>query len=373
MKLRLLFSGIVIGLAASCTPDPTTPTDPGKDLTGIPFDTTHYTIKKPNNIYPEMIVPSDNLTTYEGVELGRRLFYDPILSSDSTMSCGSCHKQEFAFTDGNAVSKGVTQMFGRRSSMSLVDIGYMDKGLFWDGRSISLEAQALLPVEDPIELHENWANVEAKLRRHPTYPEYFRKAFGIQNSKEITKELVAKAIAQFERTIVSTGNTKYDRFRNGEIDAFDDDEYAGYVLYFNADQFKPDAQCGHCHSGALLTDNRYINNGLDVVANLESFIDKGRGAVSNDISDNGRFRIPSLRNVMLTAPYMHDGRFKNIDQVINHYFSGGNYAENIDPLMIQLKNQPKLLPNERLQLIAFLNTLTDTSLINNKAYSNPFK
>lgn len=338
-----------------------------------PYVPTPVVIKKPNKIYADMIIPADNPITEEGVLLGRRLFYDPILSSDSTMGCFSCHKQEFAFTDGLAMSKGVTGEFGKRSSMSLVDVGFFDNSLFWDGRSPVLEDQALRPVEDPIELHHKWPNLVEKLKRHPTYPDYFRKAFGIKDTSEITKELAAKAIAQFERTIVSTGVTKYDQYRNGNVDAFDDDELDGYYLFFNASSFLPDAQCGHCHSGALLSDNRYLNNGIDSVGTLEDFIDKGYGVTTGNVNDNGRFRVPTLRNVMLTAPYMHDGRFKTIDEVMDHYISGGHYATNVDPIMNQLRAQKKISKIQRNQVIAFLKTLTDTALINNPAYKNPFK
>jgi len=361
---------ILISIGYSCKKE-TISAD--RDLTNIAYDPKPVVIKKPNVIFADMIIPADNPITEDGVILGRRLFYDPILSKDSTMGCFSCHKQEFAFTDGMAMSKGITGQLGKRSSMSLVDVGFFDNHLFWDGRSPNLEDQALRPVEDPIELHNEWGNLVEKLKKHPTYPDYFRKAFGIKNTSEITKELAAKAIAQFERTIVSTGNTKYDQFRNGNIDAFTDDELDGFYLFFNASPFLPDAQCGHCHSGALLSDNRYLNNGIDSVITLEDFKDKGYGAITGNINDNGRFRVPTLRNVLLTAPYMHDGRFKTIDEVMNHYISGGHYATNVDPIMNQLRAQMKISTKQKNQVIAFLKTLTDTSLINNPAFKNPFK
>lgn len=368
MRFSLIFIFLVV-VVFSCVKD--TPSL-DRDLTSIPYNPKVVVVNRPNVIYPEMKIPADNPITEDGVILGRRLFYDPILSSDSTMSCASCHLSKGGFTDNLAVSKGVTGEFGHRSAMALVDLGYMDKGLFWDGRSPSMEDQALRPVEDPVELHHKWPDVVNKLKQHKTYPDYFRKAFGITNTSEITKELAAKAIAQFERTMVSTGDTKYDRYRNGDIFVFDDDELAGFQLFFNASPFLPDAQCGHCHSGPLLSDNRYVNNGLDSVVTLNDFKDKGYGNVTKNINDNGRFRVPTLRNIMLTAPYMHDGRFKTIEEVMAHYMSGGHYATNIDPIMNQLRAQPKLTIEQQNQVIAFLKTLTDTAFVNKPAFQNPF-
>ncbi|NND33679.1 MAG: hypothetical protein HKN76_13910 [Saprospiraceae bacterium] len=320
--------------------------------------------------FPQMPVPPENPTTVEGIELGRRLFYDPILSADFTMSCASCHLPKGNFTDNLAVSDGIDGISGRRSSMSLLNIGFADQGLFWDGRAATLEDQALLPVEDTIELHNTWPEVVARLQEHKDYPLLFRKAFGINHAGEITKELAARAIAQFERSLVSSGNSKFDRFFRGEVE-LNDEEYLGYVLFFDLDADIPDAECGHCHNAPLFTVNDYFNNGIENVADLNSFPDRGRGEVTGDQFHNGQFRAPTLRNITLSAPYMHDGRFASLDEVLNHYNDGGGdqVVINKDPLIRKLR----LDEVQKEALISFLNTLTDTSFIQDPRYQDPFE
>ena len=190
---------------------------------------TPYDLNAPSH-FPKMYIPPENPLTEEGVLLGRMLFYDPILSADSSMSCASCHRQELAFTDGLSLSPGIDGIAGRRSSMSLFNIGYVERGLFWDGRVGTLEEQALLPVEDPVELHTTWPEVEEKLQRHPDYPLLFKKAFEIEYKDEITKALAARAMAQFERTLIS-GEAPYDKsFRREEF--MDDDAVIGQINVF---------------------------------------------------------------------------------------------------------------------------------------------
>jgi cytochrome c peroxidase len=239
--------------------------------------------------------------------------------------------------------------------------------LFWDGRVKTLEEQALKPIEDPIEMGNTWENVEQKLRAHPMYPAEFRKAFGIENKSEINRNLATKAIAQFVRTIVSGQNTKYDRFIRGEI-FLEENEYNGYLMYFNLDPNLPDAQCGHCHNAPLLSTNDYFNNGLQEAADLESIPDKGRGLITGNPADNGLFKAPTLRNVLLTAPYMHDGRFNNITEVLDHYTSGGKNSPNKSTFMYNLH----LTESEKADIIAFLKTLTDTTVLSDSAFKSPF-
>ena len=210
---KYIASLIFVVLIVSSCKDPSGPSeDPEGDLTDIPYNPVDFDLIVPDG-YPEMEIPADNPMTVDGVELGRFLFWDPILSADNSMSCGSCHFPVGGFTDTLPVSVGIDGIPGRRSSMALMNVGYYYEGLFWDGRSTTLEEQALLPVEDPIELHNQWPNVVQKFKEHEFYPEMFRKAFGIDNTSEITKELAAKAIAQFERSMVSSGQSKYDRQR----------------------------------------------------------------------------------------------------------------------------------------------------------------
>ncbi|MEM8909373.1 MAG: cytochrome c peroxidase, partial [Bacteroidota bacterium] len=315
-----------------------------QDLSSTPYVPTPHELAIPPDFF-QMTIPPDNPLTEEGIALGRRLFYDPILSIDSTLSCSSCHDPQLSFTDGQATSKGFGGQNGRRSAMSLLNVGFYDTGLFWDGRVATLEEQALLPVEDAVELHETWPNVEAKLRRHEHYPQLFRQAFGIQNKGQISRELAVKAIAQFERTLMSSGQSRYDRFRRGELEPTED-ERMGYDLFFDISPEVKDADCGNCHNAPLFTTNEYENNGLEMAADLASFSDAGRGAVVKNSYQNGKFRIPSLRNIELTAPYMHDGRFKTLEEVIAHYNHGGHPSPNVNslvrPLGLTEKEQTQL-------------------------------
>ncbi len=370
MKKIIIFSILFILFIAACgEKDPIMPPSiDDTDLTAIPFSPQPVTFKIPTN-FPQMDIPADNALTTEGVELGRRLFFDPILSRDNTMSCASCHLPASSFTDNKAFSKGVDSIEGLRSSMSLENVGFVNKGLFWDGHAQTLEEQALLPVEDPRELHTIWDKVVEKLKKHADYPIRFRKAFGISSKNDITKTLAVKAISQFERTLIS-GNAKIDKIFRKE-DFFTDDELDGFQLFFNA-AGAPDAQCGHCHTSPFFSSNDFFNNGLDSVKTLQGFKDLGRGIVTKKEFDNGKFRAPTLRNIELTAPYMHDGRFKTLEQVIEHYASGGHYADNIDPFIPQIADI-KLTAKQKRQILLFLKTLTDTSFVNNPAFQNPHK
>jgi cytochrome c peroxidase len=394
LRFCVFFVGIITFLL-SCSHEPNGSgvLDDANDLTDIPYNPTPYIIQKPAH-FPEILIPEDNPMTKEGVQLGRKLFYDYILSGDSTQSCSSCHLPAGSFTDNKAVSKGIDGITGTRSSMSLLNIAYVKtgkdlatgnvKGLFWDGRSENLESQALLPVEDPIELHNTWANAVGKLKAHSQYPTDFRKAFGITNKSEITKELAAKALAQFERILISSGESKYDKFLNGQAFLTDEEEDGRIMFFDDATSLGvnlPDGQCFHCHGGITLTGSQFFNNGLDEMPDLNNFPDKGRGLISGNIEDNGKFRSPTLRNIALTAPYMHDGRFSNLEEVMNHYGTHGKPSPNKDPFinqigfLIQGSNpvQYQNLSNEHQKsIIAFLHTLTDTTFINNPDIVSPF-
>ncbi len=336
------------------------------DLSQFPYQPISYVLDIPKH-FPQMYIPADNPLTQQGIELGRHLFYDPILSADSTMSCGSCHIQEFNFTDGKAFSTGIDGFEGRRSSMSLINIGFVKSGMFWDGRAKTLEEQALLPVEDPVELHDTWTNVITKLQKHPKYPAMFREAFGINDRKEITKELAAKAMAQFQRTLISK-DSKYDRIQDGK-DFFTDIELIGQGLYFDDDPDLPDMECGHCHNTPLMTSDDFFNNGLDFSSTFYDFKDFGRGEATLRPIDNGKFKATSLRNIKYSAPYMHDGRFKTLDEVFDHYGGGVKNAPNRDR---NLQNEP-ITPFYRNALLAFIETFEDTTFLNNPAFKNPFE
>ncbi|MBI5915808.1 MAG: cytochrome C peroxidase [Bacteroidetes bacterium] len=372
-KLTFLALLALVGMFACKDDDNPKPSD-GVDLTNIAYNPTPHELVIPPG-FPSMNIPADNPLTEQGIDLGRRLFYDPILSKDSTVSCGSCHGPAGNFTDNKALSPGVGGLLGTRSSMAIINSGFLSKGMFWDGRAPHLEAQALGPVENPVEMAEKWDDVEVKLRNHADYRTRFRKAFGIENSNEITRDLATRAIAQFERTLISA-NSKYDR-KKYQLDPdpflFSDLETDGLKIYFD-DQFgapgAPVGHCAHCHDGGpLLTSERYENNAITEVASLADFPDKGLGALTGKLTDNGKFKAPSLRNIALSAPYMHDGRFQTLEQVIEHYSSGGHYADNVITGSITNLN---LSAYDKQALLAFLNTLTDTTFVNNPAFQNPF-
>ncbi len=363
MKKQYLIVVFLITGILSCSKDPDTNPD---DLSQIPYNPKEYPLTIPEGL-PRLPPNPDNPLTADGVQLGRHLFYDPILSLDSSMACASCHNPYKAFTDNLAVSPGVDRIVGNRSSMTVLNTAYYIKGLFWDGRVSSLETQAIEPVRNPIELHEDWANVEIKLRRHKTYPELFRKAFGISNKSEISKELAAKAIAQYERLLLAGGQSIYQKELRGEL-FYNADQQEGHDLYFNIDPLIPDAECFHCHAAPLMQANDFFNNGIDSVSSLDGFPDLGRGAISGVRLDNGRFKAPSLYNIALTAPYMHDGRFKTLEEVIDHYNSGGHYAENKNGFIRPLG----LTKGQKKSLLAFLHCLTDTTYLQNPDVLSPF-
>lgn len=307
------------------------------------------------------IIPNNNPQTVEGVALGKKLFFDTILSGDETQSCATCHSSQHAFSDVTPTSAGIDGDFGTRNTMPLFNLAWNYGERFnWDGSDLSIERQAITPVENPIEMHSNWEDVIAKLKDHPEYPELFKKAFG---ELPISKTLTTKAIAQFERTLIS-GNSKFDNYLMGEVD-LSPQEQNGLNVFM--DEARGD--CFHCHgspSNPLWTDNMFHNNGLDAV-----FTDLGLGAVTGDPSDNGKFKSPSLRNLAYTAPYMHDGRFETLDEVINHYSEGLQNSSTIDPLMKKVsQGGVQLSAQDKADLKAFLLSLSDPSFINNPDFIN---
>jgi cytochrome c peroxidase len=332
--------------------------DKDKDKEPDIFNPTPYNIEIPPG-FPQMLIPADNPTTVEGVALGRRLFHDNVLSRDFTQSCASCHNQAFSFTDnGRKLSTGIDGIEGTRNSMALVNLGF-NRQFFWDGRAKSLEIQALEPVPNPIEMHLPWIEAEQRLNANANYKTLFKKAF---NTDYIDSMHVAKALAQFMRTMISA-NSKFDKRMRFEVN-FTPSEANGFVI-FNTER----GDCFHCHSldgGRLLTDNMPHNNGLDA-----TFTDLGVGAITGNPNDYGKFITPTLRNIELTAPYMHDGRFQTLEEVIDHYNNGGQPSPTIDPLMKFVGEGLNLTLQEKADLLAFLKTLTDTSFVNNSKFKSP--
>jgi cytochrome c peroxidase len=362
--ILLLFSLTLLIIA--CGEDPVVD-DTSNDLTKFAYEPVAFDIEIPAG-FPVLQIPADNQLTEQGIALGRSLFYDPILSVDSTLSCASCHFPDLSFTDGRALSPGVDGEFGTRSSMSLLNIAFNYRGLFWDGRVSTLEQQALLPIEDPIELHHTWPDLVADLQAHETYPKMFREAFGIESKTEITKELAAKAIAQFERILISGGNSQYDKVKYLNTAFFTDEELRGEDLFIDdGGGDTVDAECSHCHNGPLLMGDDFFNNGLDSTVDFSNLLDLGRGGATGVFVDNAKFKAPTLRNIGLTAPYMHDGRFGTLEEVLEHYNSGGHPSPNKDQNIRPLN----LTASDKADLLFFLHSLTDTTYMYPELVTNP--
>ncbi len=311
------------------------------------FSTTPYVIETPYG-FPDMKIPSDNPMTVEGIALGEKLFKDPILSADNTQACINCHQQNFSFSDPNQFSTGIDNIQGNRNASALINLGW-NTSFNWDGSSLTLEEQAFEPVTNSIEMHNTWMNVELELNSHSDYPFLFKQAFNINY---IDSNHIVKAIAQFERTLIST-DSKLDRYLKNE-EQLTISELNGYAI-FNTEK----GDCFHCHSTNMFMDNLFHNNGLDI----EPFIDIGRAKATSNPSDNGKFKTPTLRNVEMTAPYMHDGRFATLEEVVEHYDSGGKYSTTVDPLMKKLGVGLQLSNQEKKDLVAYLKTLTDHEFI----------
>lgn len=330
-------------------------------ITTWTYSPTPYSLQLPVG-FPPMDIPASNPLTAEGVNLGRHLFYEKKLSRTLTQACADCHYAAGAYSDTNQFSEGVVPgAFGDRQAMVLQNLGYADN-YFWDGRAPTLEEQIFGPVVNPIEMDDTWPNVESKLQADTMYQRMFFEAFGINTIDSVH---VSKAIAQFLRTMVS-GNSRWDQWVRGEI-ILTPDEFEGYDLFRSL----TGADCFHCHphSSRLFTDHSYANNGLDQV-----LTDNGLGDVSGIPFDNGKFKVPSLRNVEYSAPYMHDGRFATLDEVIDFYSDHVEPSSpNISPLMeFASSGGVALTATEKMQVKAFLHSLSDPDFINNPDFSNPF-
>lgn len=317
--------------------------------------------------FPRMPHAEYNTVSVEGAALGRHLFYDPILSYDSTFSCGSCHFQAQAFTDSpNRFSTGLNGDQMKRNTMPLFNLAWYPS-YHWDGEAKSLEEQVFLPVRATDEMNLSWDIATRRIKNSSFYKPLFEAAFGDQ---EIDSTLIAMAIAQFERTLISH-SAKFDQVIRGER-YFTTQEYDGFVIM--NDQTKGD--CLHCHTtdgNALGTTTKFSNNGLDKADIPADYEDAGLGGISGKQEDMGRFRIPTLRNIALTAPYMHDGRFATLEEVLDFYSDELKMSCNIDSKMgFAHRGGAHLSEKEKQSVIAFLHTLTDSVFITNPAFGNPF-
>ncbi len=293
----------------------------------------------------------DNPLTQEGFQLGRQLFYDPILSRDSTISCASCHLQATGFTHvDHELSHGIEGKIGTRNSMALMNLAW-SKSFMWDGGVNHLDVQPIAPITSVVEMDETTQNVVAKLQKSEKYPILFEKAFG---TTKITGQLLLKALSQFELLLVSS-NSKYDRVMRKE-EYFTEREQKGYALF--------KTNCASCHNEPLFTSEKFENNGLALDTTLN---DIGRMKITNKKEDYLRFKVPTLRNSQITFPYMHDGRFKTLTAVVKYYNSLGHDKT----LPRELAKPMNLSDNERVDLVLFLTTLTDTTFLSDKRFSFP--
>ncbi len=322
-----------------------------------------FVVEVPSN-FDALPIPESNEFSEKKIELGRLLFYDPILSGNNQVSCASCHIQDKAFTDGDALTrKGVSGKALLRHTPALINLAWMP-GLFWEGGAKNIESLALGPIGHPDEMNQDIVELIGELNEDGIYPSLFQSAF---NKDEIQLTHVLKALAQFQRTLIS-GNSRYDKYiRNEEGVALSMQELIGLTLYKD--------HCSSCHSGFLFTDNAFHNNGIDSSWNdfSNEYIFTGRYRITFDSSDLGKFKTPTLRNVALTAPFMHDGRFGSLKEVLDHYSSQVKYSPSLDRQFIREdgKYGIPLSEQEKRDIIAFLNSLTDEEFISSEQFSSP--
>ncbi len=325
---------LLAGTIYSCSTDPQ-----------IISEDQNYELKIPAG-FPNPDIPADNSLTQEKIDLGKKLFYDPILSVDSTISCGSCHKAELAFSDDITISEGVAGRTGFRNTPSLANVAYYPV-MLKDGGNPNLETQPYVPLETHFEMDFNMVLLVERLADQPEYVEAFKKAFGVLPDPFG----ITRALACFERTLLS-GNSRYDQYVfHGNKNAMSENEVNGMNLFFNTK-----LNCSSCHSGFLFTDNTFQNDGYF----SDYSADEGRARITLLQEDIGKFRVPTLRNIALTGPYMHNGTVVSLNELIDVYMNGGLGHENQSNLIKTFS----LTQDEKNDLISFLNTLTDETFIN---------
>lgn len=323
--------------------------------TAIEKQYSYLELNLPENFPLPVYNIENNRPTQEGFDLGKKLFYDGRLSSTGVISCGFCHIQEFSFTHHtHIVSHGVNGALGNRNAQGLQNMIFM-KEFHWDGSVPHLDAQPIVPITTEVEMNESISNVLEKLKADPAYVQGFEKAF---DNGAIDTENMLKALSQFMMMMVSA-DTKYDRVMRNESSTFTVEEQQGKALF--------ESKCASCHAGVLLTDQSYRNNGLPIDP---QYNDIGRKRVTGQNSDKYKFKVPSLRNIAITFPYMHDGRFATLKDVLDHYDNGIVNTENLDPQFIKedLVGLP-LTEEEKNLIIAFLNTLTDDNFLLDSRFS----
>jgi cytochrome c peroxidase len=374
-KFKILFYFLVIALLYACSKDIKIENPTSE------WDQTPYIIQYPSFLNKEsnqVKSPADNPLTRAGVELGRKLFYEPMLSVNNSISCASCHNSAFAFSDTVKFSKGAFNQPTTRNSMPLFNIAFQESKaidtihrFFWDGSSPSLERQSIVPILNPIEMASDLKVVIAKLQASAVYPKLFKKAFGTDS---IYTSLIQKALAQFERTLVSF-ESKYDEFlATKNFNVFTEEEKRGYALFYS--ESKPlenikGADCFHCHGAEksfYMTDFQFKNNGLQ-----KELTDSGLFRITNKTNDLGKFKTPSLRNLAFTAPYMHNGSKQTLKDVIDFYNTGGFPSPWVDPNIgkHQVTGGLQLTEEQKQDLIAFLLTMTDNNFVKKIEFTKP--
>ena len=294
-----------------------------------------------NGLLGPVLAPPDNPQADAKIRLGQQLYFEPRLSADSTISCATCHAPQTGWANHHATDTGIKGQVGGRNSGTILDAAYM-RYQFWDGRAGSLEEQALGPIHNPIEMGETLEHVVQKLNAIPGYQAEFQNVFGT----DVTSDGIAKAIASFERTVIS-GPSPYDRYVMGDRKAMGKAAVRGMNL------FNGKAHCTVCHGGPMFSDQGFHNLGVGMDRPNP---DVGRSKVTNDPKDRGRFKTPTLRNIALTAPYLHDGSEQTLEAVVSFYDKGGVPNRNLDPAVLPLN----LTKRERSDLVEFLKALTGT-------------
>ncbi len=360
-KSVLFFTLCLISLIA-CKEDEEQPMPPQ-----VVQDETPYLLEYGSFPAPEL--PEDNPLTVAGVELGRMLFYEKMLSKNNEQACADCHEQKDGFSDLDQLSLGVEGLPGKRQAMSIFNMAWHSNQFFWDGRADLLRDQALLPIQDPLEMNETLDNVIAKLSASQLYKDQFIRAFG---SDEITSDKMALAMEQFMLSIVSH-DSKYDRYLAGEVTLTESEERGRILFETEYNPFFPEfsgADCAHCHGGINFENDQYLNNGLDTD---DEFTDLGREEVTFDPNDRAKFKVPTLRNIALTPPYMHDGRFQTLEEVVDHYNEGIKSSSTADVTVTNTMETGLFLTDQdKEDLVNFMKTLTDETFVNNPEYATPF-
>lgn len=341
LKKGVIFAMCGIAVLTACDPDKPEP------LPEISFET-------PSNFPPPVYDLAANPVTPAGFALGRDLFYDGLLSRDGSISCGFCHQQTAGFTQhGHDLSHGIDDRLTMRNALPIQNLAW-EREFFWDGGVFHLDLFAIQPIENENEMGEQMPNVLEKLRRHNKYPAMFTAAFG---TPEITTDRFLKALSQFQLMCISS-NSKYDKYVRNEGATLDAAELAGLQTFRQ--------KCASCHEGELFTDHSYRNNGLPI-ANPD---DTGRHRITLNDEHRYQFKVPSLRNVEVTRPYMHDGRFRNLEAVLDFYASGVADSPTLDPaLKAGGRLGIELTATEKSNIIAFLHTLTDHEFLSKKELS----